>query len=39
MSVTIRLVPAANWDGRRTVSAVRVAVTVHTHTAIPNTLN
>jgi len=32
MPVTLRLVPAADWDGRRTVSTVRVAVTVDTHT-------
>jgi len=31
MPVTLRLVPAANWDGIRTVSTVRVAVTVDTH--------
>ena len=31
MPVTLRLVAAANWDGRRTVSTVRVAVIVDTN--------
>jgi hypothetical protein len=39
MSVRLRRVAAANWNGRRTVSTVEVAVAVDTHTQQFKTLS